>query len=163
MDASRCQRYMLCMRWSIGLVFLAGCATGTIPGTQIEDTQDNRAVLEKVEEYKRAVEALDAEAVLALVSPRYYEDNGNTDAADDYDYKGLQVNLRKDFERTRAIQLVLRVDAVEVEEETAFAEVYYQIRAQNEYPSGIKWDTGSDRARLTFERRDGNWLIISGL
>ena len=42
-------------------------------------------------------------AVLALVSPRYYEDNGNTDRADDYDYNGLRTALPKDFSRTKAI------------------------------------------------------------
>ncbi len=144
------------------LTFVA-CAHGTIPGTQIPDTDDNRSVLHQVEEYKRAVESLDAEAVLALVSPNYYEDNGNTDAADDYDFSGLQASLREDFGRTRAIQLVLRVDAIEVEEETAFAEVYYQIRAQNEYPSGLKWETASDRSRLQFQRAKSGWMIISGL
>jgi hypothetical protein len=143
---------------------LGACAHAKIPRTDIDDTEENRAILEIVEEYKRAVEALDTDAVLALVSPRFYEDNGNTDADDDYDFDGLRQGLAEDFKRTKALQLDVRVDAIEVEEDgAAFAELYYQIRAQNEYPSGLKWETNSDRTRLRFERADGKWLIVAGL
>ena len=123
---------------AVSLALVTGCAHAKIPRTDIDDTEENRAILSVVEEYKRAVEALDTDAVLALVSPRFYEDNGNSDAADDYDYDGLRVGLSEDFKRTKALQLDVRVDAIEVEEEegSAFAELYYQIRAHNAYPSG---------------------------
>ena len=142
---------------------LSACAHANIPGTEIEDTEENREILTLVEEYKQAVERLDADAVLALVSPRFYEDNGNTNEADDYDYNGLAKSLKESFERTRAMQLVLRIDAVEVEDADAYAEVYYEIRAHNEYPSGMKWETETDRSRFRFERVDDKWLIIAGL
>jgi hypothetical protein len=59
----------------------------------------------------------------------------------------------------------IRVDMVEVDEEagSAWAELYYRIHAQNEYPSGLKWESGSDRTRLRFERVEDRWLIIAGL
>lgn len=143
---------------------VGACAHAKIPETSIDDTPENRAVLQLVEDYQTAVEALDADAVLALVSPSFYEDNGNTDSTDDYDYDGLKVDLRASFERTRAIQLVLRVDEIEVEEDTAYAELRYEYRAQNDYPSGLKWDTGSDRTRLQLVRTpDGPWRILSGI
>ena len=152
-------RWLLVATW---LTF-ASCAHGTIPGTQIDDTRENREILALVDEYRRAIENLDADAVLALVSPRFYEDNGNTDSSDDYDFNGLRANLHSDFGRTRAIQLTVRVDAVEVEDNSAFAEFFYQIRAHNEYPAGPQWETGSDRTRLRFERVDDRWLIVAGL
>ena len=155
-------------RWSSLLVLpvvlsLAACAHNKIPRTEIDDTDENREIYRLVKAYERALESLDADAVLALVSPNFYENNGNTDDSDDYDFYGLKDNLAEDFKRTRKIQLDLRVDAIEVEEDQAFAELFYRIRAQNEYPSGLKWETGSDRTRLKLERIDGKWLIVAGL
>lgn len=149
----------------VSLALLGACAHSKIPRTNIDDTEENREILKIVQEYKRALEALDSDAVLALVSPRFYEDNGNSNADDDYDYDGLRTGLIEDFKRTKALQLDVRVDAIEVEVEDnqAFAELYYQIRAQNEYPSGTKWETNSDRTRIRFERKDGKWLIVAGL
>ena len=104
-----------------------------------------------------------ADAVMALVSPRFYENHGNIDAEDDYDYAGLEKNLRANFDRTERIQLLVRIDDIQVEEDSAFAEVYYQLRAQSTFPAGTKWQTGSDRTRIKFERVDDRWLIVAGL
>ena len=141
----------------------SACAHGQIPGTEIEDTEENRQILDLVNEYRSAVERLDAPAVMALVSPHFYENHGNIDASDDYDYNGLERNLTANFERTERIQLLVRVDDIQVEEDSAFAEVYYQLRAQNRFPAGTKWQTGSDRTRLRFERVDDTWKIVAGL
>ncbi len=150
--------------WVAFVAMAAACSHAKIPNTTIDDTPEHREVIALVEEYKKSVEALDAPAVLALVSPDYFEDNGNTDTADDYDYDGLRDSLETSFGRTRAMQLILRIDHVEVEQDTAFADLQYEYRAHNEYPSGMRWDTGSDRTRLSL-RRDGfgQWRIISGL
>lgn len=142
---------------------LGACAHAKIPLTDIDDTDDNREILAVVETYHRAVEQLDADAIIALVSTRYYEDNGNTDSKDDYNYTQFKHQLREDFKRTRAIQLSIRVDSVEVEDNSAYAEMFYEIKAQNEYPSGLKWNTNSDRTRLRFELQEGKWLIVAGL
>jgi hypothetical protein len=151
----------------LGLILfgLVGCAHGKIPLTNIDDTEENREILQIVKEYHKALESRDADAVLSLVSPRYFEDNGTLEAADDYDFEGLRKTLHDDFQRTKAIKVNIRVDAIEVddEEQRAYAELYYQIHAQNEYPSGLKWESGSDRTRIRFERADGKWMIIAGL
>lgn len=149
--------------WTLALG-IGACAHAKIPETDIDDTPDNRAVLQLVEDYQEAVEALDAQAVLALVSPEFYEDNGNTDSSDDYGYEGLKESLQMSFERTKAMQLVLRVDAIEVEADEAFAELMYEYRAQNDYPSGMKWETGTDRTRLRLRKNpNGQWRIVSGI
>lgn len=154
------------VKTSACLVLLAtsvACAHSKIPQTQIDDTPENREILNIVEEYTQAVEARDAEALLSLVSPRFYEDNGNSDRSDDYDFNGLKSTLAEDFARTKAMQLQIRVDDIQVEENEAFAELYYTYRAQNEYPTGLQWDTGSDRTRLRFQRESGKWRIVAGL
>jgi hypothetical protein len=142
---------------------ISSCVHSKIAGTNIDDTPDNHEIWSILETYQKAMESRDAEAVIALVSPRYYEDNGNSDRADDYDFNGLRTALPKDFSRTKALQLELRVDDIQVDDDKAFAEVYYTYRAQNEYPSGLQWDTGSDRTRFRFEKTNGKWLLIGGL
>lgn len=147
-------------------VSLAACGHSKIPFTQIDDTEDNRAILATIEAYQKAAEARDAEAVLALVSPDYFENNGNSDESDDYNYEQLQTALAADFARTQHLRLRVRVDAIETDESDdnrAYAEVLYDIQAHNDYPTGAKWDTGSDRARLTLVRHGNTWRIVAGL
>ena len=156
------------MRTIFGALFalgMIGCAHNKIPLTNIDDTEENREILAIVKEYHKALESLDADAILSLVSPRYFEDNANLESADDYDFEGLRKMLREDFGRTKAMKVNIRVDAIEVDDEAerAWAELYYQVHAQNEYPSGLKWESGSDRTRLRFERVQGKWLIVAGL
>jgi hypothetical protein len=158
---------MLAMRSVLGMLALGivGCAHDKIPLTNIDDTEENREILDVVKEYHKALESLDADALLHLVSPRYFEDNGNLESADDYDFEGLRKSLAEDFRRTRALKVDIRVDMVEVDEDAgkAWAELYYRIHAQNEYASGLKWESESDRTRLRFERVENKWLIIAGL
>ena len=144
-------------------VLMLGCAHSKIPNTNIADTEENREILSVVENYTKAMESLDADAVLSLVSPRYFEDNGNSDKADDYDYDELKDKLSKEFKRTKKIQLEMRIDDVVVEEMVAYAYIYYTYRAQSEFPTGTKWNTDSDRSRIVFERHNGRWLMLAGL
>lgn len=141
------------------------CAHGKIPGTEVEDTDLNREILKLVEAYTRALESRDAEAILEMVSPRFFEDNGNTSRDDDYDYAGLEKTLREDFAKTKAIQMEVRVDRIEVDDDETRADAFimYTVRGHAELPSGSQWKTGTDRSRLRFERQGGKWMIISGI
>ena len=153
------------MRALLALVAISaiGCAHSKIPQTNIDDTPENREILEIVTTYKNAMESLDADAIISLVSPRYFENNGNTDRGDDYDYAQLREQLARDFDRTKRIQLLLRIDNIVVEEDKAYAYIQFTYRAQSEYPAGMKWKTDSDKTRIEFENSDGKWLIIAGL
>lgn len=150
---------------ALALATLVACAHDKIRGTQIDDTPENREIVDLVQAYHRAVEARDADAVLAMVSSRFYEDNGNTDRSDDYDKRGLADTLKADFERTKALTLEIRLDGVEIDEEAQVADAFilFDVRGQAEFPSGATWKTMSDRARLRFAREGGKWLIVSGI
>ncbi len=146
-------------------LLIAGCAHGKIPQTNIDDTDENRELLKIVETYHRAIEARDVDALVSLLSPRYYEDNGNTNSEDDYSLVGLKTGISSEFESTKDLQLKLRVDSIEIDEneDKAFVYVFYTIRAQTEFPAGTKWKTATDRARFEFERKDGRWLLLAGI
>jgi ketosteroid isomerase-like protein len=142
---------------------LAACAHGTIPGTSIEDTEENRQILSMVDAYEKAMEGLDASALLTLVSPTYYEDYGTREGEDDENYAQLAERLQTTFDMTETLRLDLRVDVIEVEEEEAYAEFFYSVRSLVKYPSGEKWETHSDRARLELKKQEDGWRIVAGL
>ena len=87
---------------------LAGCRTQLIPNTDVEDTEQNRSVIEFCETYRRAVERRQVGLLLELAHPTYYEDGGNIDATDDLDYAGLEKYLQQRFNRTKAIRYEIR-------------------------------------------------------
>ena len=74
---------------SLALSLLLGCATTRIANTDVPDTAENRDIVAFCERYRHAVEARDARTLLAMASPRYFEDAGTPDGADDYGVEGL--------------------------------------------------------------------------
>ena len=57
---------------------LSACARN-IPNTEILDTPDNRSVIALVDAYRKAFDTRNTDAVMALVSPAYYDDSGTVD------------------------------------------------------------------------------------
>ncbi len=89
-------------------VSLVGCKTQYIPNTDVEETAENRRVVEFCEEYRHAVERRNVALLLKMANPAYYEDGGNIDATDDIDYAGLREYLQTKFGDTSAIRYEIR-------------------------------------------------------
>src|SRR4051812_222489 len=83
---------------------LPACSQQMIPNTDLEDTDENRSLIEFCELYRHAVEHRDIDKLLSLAHADYYEDGGNIDATDDLDYAGLKAYLESEFVRARAIR-----------------------------------------------------------
>src|SRR5690348_10067368 len=81
-----------------GVLLSAGCTSHYIPNTDVEDTEENRKLITFCEKYRKAVEYKDVGLLLKLASPKYYEDGGNVDAADDIDYAGLKDYLTSKYQ-----------------------------------------------------------------
>ena len=92
-----------------------GCAARMIPNTDVEDTDDNREVVEFVEEYRHAMEARNPSQILRLVSQAYYDDNGTPTTEDDMDYGLLQERVAR-----------LADDVIEVRYEMRYRRVTYR-------------------------------------
>ena len=75
------------------LLLVGGCARDVIPNTDVDDTSENRRVLEFVEKYRQAVEERDVNAMLSLASADYFDDFGTPAATDDVDFEGLRGKL----------------------------------------------------------------------
>lgn len=67
----------------------------TIPHTRVLDTRLNREVVAFMESYRRAVEALDVEALADMVSDRYLDDQGTSTPSDDVDAATVRASLRQ--------------------------------------------------------------------
>ena len=147
----------------------AGCAAKQIPGTSLEDTDLNRAVIDFMDSYQRAVEARSSSAVLELVGPDYYEDMGTMEQEDDYGLEKLRANLQQDFDRAKEVRLNVLVQHVEETDAAGLVAVDYRYlqRALLGLPSGEKWITHRDVNRI-YLRKKGEMLeegfyIVSGL
>ena len=145
------------------LAALAGCTPPRIPGTDILDTKDTHAVLDVIQAYGKAMQARDAQAVLALVGHDFYDDAGTPDPADDLDYAKLEQTLPQDLAKIEAIRVELTVRSVVVEKDVATAEVLYDAWYRIQTPAGTVPKRVSDVHRMAFKREAGTWKITSGL
>ena len=111
------------------LVAAAACTQHVLPGTNIQDTPEKRAIYSAIDAYVKAVNARDAGAVLAHVAPDYFDDAGTPEPNDDLDRAGLEKALAETFSPLDAEKLAVAIRRIEVSEDgTAFAEVFFDGR-----------------------------------
>jgi hypothetical protein len=143
-----------------------GCATRYIPNTDVEDTPENVDVVKFCEQYRRALERKDTPALLALASPRYYEDGGNVDPTDDLDYEGLREWLEGRFQDTKAIRYEIRYRRIDRGGEGGSrVHVVYTYSASYKIP-GIKtdeWRHTVAENRLELEPDGKSFKILAGM
>jgi ketosteroid isomerase-like protein len=148
----------------LGACGLAACVHRQIEGTSIEDTPDNKAIIQVLAAYKDAFERRDADAVLKLVSPKFYETNGTADPADDYDYLGLSQTLASEFRQIKQPALDMDVRKIDVQGDEAAVNIYFSSRYQmaDAGPNG-GFKASQDVAQIHLHREGGGWKITSGI
>lgn len=149
----------------VALLALAAlaCTPRRIPGTEVRDTADNRAIYEVVKSYREALEKKDANAILALVAPDYFDNAGTPDPSDDLDRAKLEQTLPQDLQRTEGLKVDFTVRAIEVKGDKAQIELFYDEYYRVKTPGGEVPRRDSDVHRMTLERIAGAWKIASGL
>lgn len=150
----------------LGLALLVGCTTRYIGNTQVEDTEENRAILRVIEQYRRAVEDRDIQRILDLTSDNFFEDPGTPgDPSDDYDKRGLRLKLEESFAKVEDQNLridVLKLD--HLEENRASVDYRFAFRYRLMLPSAEGWREHVDVNRVVLVREgDGQWRFLSGL
>ncbi len=70
-----------------------GCGPHRIPGTDLEDNGDTRAIIDVISKYNFALEARDANGILALVDPSFHDNAGTLTPEDDIDIQRLHTVL----------------------------------------------------------------------
>ena len=153
--------------WAVGLVLAVtntGCATRYIANTDVEDNDVNRQVVQFCERYRKALEMKDTAALMAMASPRYYEDGGNVDPSDDMDFDGLRAWLDTRFQETTAIRYEIRYRRID-REETRKIQVTYTYSASWRIP-GLKQDDWRHKVsdnRIELEPDGDSYKIVAGM
>jgi hypothetical protein len=154
----------------IALLALAGtgggCKPDLIPGTQVEDSEENRKVLEFLTRYQAAMQARNVDDIVKLCAADYYERNGNDNPKDDYSLDGLRDKLTEHFARTKEVVLEVYVQEIARADGLVKVAYRYNTRALVSFPSGDKWLTATDVNKITLRSIDGDELgfrILGGL
>lgn len=146
----------------VPLLLAAACAPRRIPGTELADTEDTRAILAVMERYRSALEAKDAKAIQALVSKDFREDGGTETPDDDLTYENLDEHLSNLFQRLDNPKVELSIRRVDVQEDQATAIYYWN--ASWKLPSLTnRGQSDSELEQMLFKRADGEWKIVSGI
>jgi hypothetical protein len=152
---------------------LVGCSSHYIPNTDVDDTDENRAIVSFCESYRRAVERKDIPALVEMASQDYYENGGNLDASDDIDYAGLQDYLAKKFEDAKGIRYeiryrrVIEVDVESVEDDEDKAVIFVDYTYSGSYRVATKvgemWRSTVEENRLELIAHGDSYRIVAGM
>lgn len=145
-----------------GLLVVAGCTTGNIPNTDVPDNTENREVVDFVERYRHAVERRRVGEILALVSERFYDDNGTISSNDDRDYDRLRQDLAR-FEQLLDVRYEMRYRRVTFRADRVLVDYTYTASFKIATPSGDRWETRLRDNRIELVRESGEFRIISGI
>ncbi|MFH1808290.1 MAG: nuclear transport factor 2 family protein [Pseudomonadota bacterium] len=150
---------------TLGLILmgLAACKPALLPGTEIEESEENRAIYDVIVTYHKGMQDRNAEAVMKTVSKDYFETAGTEDPGDDYGYEQLAQNLKDDFERSKVVRLDLHLKTIEIKDDTAVVLYRYQTRAQVSFPASEQWITKTDVNKMRLKREGETWKIVAGL
>lgn len=142
---------------------VSGCATHYIPNTDVEDSEQNRKLVQFCEQYRHAVERKNVGMLLKLASPKYYEDGGNVDASDDIDYEGLQGYLQAKFQDAKAIRYEIRYRRILQEEDVFYIDYTFSASYRIPTSKGDLWQRKVDDNRLELVPYKDEYRILTGM
>jgi len=142
---------------------VTGCASRKIPGTDIPDTDDTRAVIALVDTYRQALERLDADAILALLSDSFHDTGGTGTAEDDLYYRDMRQVLPTRLSQLENLRATFNIRTVDVlDRETAT--VVYHYDAQYDLPKlKSRPVRQADLMKMQLKKVGGTWKIASGI
>jgi hypothetical protein len=145
------------------LFFVAACTPKFIPNTEIEDTEENRAIISFCERYRHAVEDMNIGLLLSLASPDYFDNSGTLTGEDDMDKAGLEAVLKERFKAVESIRYEIRYRNVFVKNDTILVEYTYTTSYRYNIGEEPRWENKTADNRLELERVDDGFLIRSGM
>jgi hypothetical protein len=143
----------------------AGCDK-TIPNTTVKDTPENRAVINFMENYRKAVEARDVGALLAMAHPQYLDDNGTPSGDDDIDYRGLQKKLSRWRERVSDVRYEIKYRTIAREMDRVLVSYRYSASFRIAYDEeDQRWSRriGENRMVLLYDDIQSRYYVLSGM
>lgn len=148
-----------------------GAKRSYVAGTKVPYTASNKAVLDAAEEYRLAVERGDADALMLMAHPQYWEDSGTPSGSDDYGYEGLRNVLLTRLLKATDIRYSLRYVGVSQQckgdlKPGCRAAIDVLIDASytitNVHGKSVRPDK-RDQNQLVLEWDGRRWLFLSGM
>ena len=149
--------------WVLGALLLAaGCGHRRIPGTDIEETADNKAIVGVMQGYRSALEHKDAAAIVKLLAPDFRDNGGTATPADDLTPENVQQLLTERFSKVQNLTLDMELRKIEIQDGAAVATYFYTEHYQIPTLTS-RAQTESDLKQMTLVKVKGQWKIASGI
>jgi hypothetical protein len=142
----------------------AGCAHKEyFPGTTIVRNEDNRKIIETIEQYRRRLMEHNVEGLLVLASPKYFEDSGTPRSDDDYGYEGLRQVLATQLRRVKSLRYDIEYRNIRINDNEAEVEVFLDGSFELAADSGDRYRRVNDYHRFRLERQGDEWKFLAGM
>ena len=151
---------------ALALAAGAGCSARVeyIPGTRVPQSGENQGLIERVEDYRMAVERKDSAALMLMASKRYWDNAGTPAAEDDYGYQGLQEILSGRFQEVSGIRYSMKYMDIKRRGDRAYVDVL--IDASYTLTNAFGEETRADlrdQNQFVLEWDGKQWLFLSGM
>jgi hypothetical protein len=144
---------------------LTACPAKKIPGTDIEDNDDTRALLKVIEAYRVAVEARNAPGVAELCDPAFRDDGGSANPDDDLVYAQLSTTLPDRISKLSDVRLDISVRKIDIRQEENVARATYTYTVTFKLPQlTARPQSETEIKQMVFKRvGEKQWKITSGI
>ncbi|MFZ5445295.1 MAG: DUF4440 domain-containing protein [Myxococcota bacterium] len=144
---------------------LTGCAPRKIPGTDLDDTTDTRAVIDVLQKYREAVEKKNVDAITRLADESFRDDGGSSSPDDDLDYASLAPKLSARLSKVTDLHLDVTIRRVEFDSDAKVARVTYSYQLSFRLPEySSRAQSESDIKQMMLKRvGEQDWKITSGI
>jgi hypothetical protein len=141
-----------------------GCAhVDYFPGTQIPRTEQNRKIVETIEQYRLRLLERNVEGLLVLASPQYFEDSGTPRSDDDYGFDGLRAVLTNQLKRIKSMRYEIEYRSIKVHGNTADVEVFLDGSFELAADAGDRYRRVNDYHMFVLEQKDDDWKFLRGM
>jgi hypothetical protein len=144
-------------------LWLTACNHDVIPNTTVEDTEENRKVVDFVELYRNAVEKRDEVALGKLASENYFDDMGTPAGDDDMDREALLVGLKRMREEILAARYQISYRAVTYVQDRVLVDIVYTGWFKVQTTDGPQWRRRLEPHRMVLQREKESYSILSGM
>jgi hypothetical protein len=147
-----------------GVVLGGACAhPDYFAGTTIPRSEQNRKIIETVEQYRQRLLARNVDGLLVLASDRYFEDSGTPRSDDDYGYDGLRQVLTNQLKRVKSMRYEIEYRNIKVTGARAEVEVFLDGSFELAADAGDRYRRVNDYHRFVLEEKGDEWKFLSGM
>ena len=157
--------FRLVLALTICLGVGAGCAhRDYFPGTTIVRNEENRKIIQTIEEYRQRLMQRNVPGLLALASQRYFEDSGTPRSDDDYGYDGLRKVLERQLPRVKSLRYDIEYRNIRVSGTEAEVEVFLDGSFEISAPeAGDRYRRVNDYHRFLLDKEGDEWKFLAGM